>query len=419
MSALQFLKALSMLFGVMVTVCYGYQVVYMLLPVFKKQKPLPEGKRRRYGVLIAARNEEVVLPYLLESLAQQDYPEDRYRVFVVADNCTDGTARVAWEGGAVCYERFSHARKGKGYALHDLLEWIDIREGLDAYDAFLVFDADNVLMPDYITQIDRVCSAGYDVFCGYRDSKNLHTNWVSQGSGMWYLHDSVHLNAARMMLGNPCHVTGTGFGFTRELLRQCGGWRFFTLTEDVEFNNWCVTHGIRTGYTDKAVLYDEQPVRFSQSWRQRTRWVQGGIQVSAKYGKELLRGMGRGGRKGFACMEAFSLSLWGYSLGAVSGLLALIVTYCTSGWMALGQALLMTLVGAVAGSWLMGGLTVLLAKETTRFTKRQKWMAVLTFPLYTISYLPIGICAVFRKFQWLPIEHAHACSARELCKKTL
>jgi len=125
------------------------------------------------------------------------------------------------------------------------------------------------------------------------------------------------------------------------------------------------------------VLYDEQPTRFSLSWRQRTRWVQGGIQVSAKYGKDLLRGMGRGGRKGFACMEAFSLSLWGYSLGGISCLLTLIVACCTGGWMALGQALLMTLAGAVAGSWLMGGLTVLLACKTTRFTKEQKWMAVL------------------------------------------
>lgn len=416
MSAVQYLKIISVIIGVAVTMCYSYQILYMLLPFVKKQSPLPEGKCLRYAVLIAARNEETVLPFLLESIRQQDYPGE-VSVFVVADNCTDGTARVAWEGGAICYERFSHIHRGKGYALRDLLEWIDIREGLKSYDAFLVFDADNVLMPGYIREMDRVCSAGYEVFCGYRDSKNLAANWVSLGSGLWYLHDSVHLNASRMMLGNPCHVTGTGFGFTYRLLQRCGGWNFVTLTEDVEFNNWCVTHGVRAGYTSKAVVFDEQPVRFSQSWRQRTRWVQGGIQVSVKYAGALLRGLFQGGRKGYACLEMATLSLWGYGLGAVSFVLAMIAAYCSGGWMALGQALAMALAGTVAGSWLMGGLTVLQMEEHSHITARQKWAAVLTFPLYTASYVPIAFCAVFRKFQWLPIEHSHACSVRELCKR--
>lgn len=407
-----------MALGILLTLCYGYQILYMLLPFVKKQKPLPEGKHHRYAILIAARNEETVLPYLLESIQQQDYPRELITTYVVADNCTDGTAQAAEAGGAVCFERFSRTRKGKGFALHDLINWIRQEKGLEQYDAFLVFDADNVLKPDYITEIDRLCSAGYDVLCGYRDSKNLATNWVSGASGLWFLHDSVHLNASRMLLGNPCQVTGTGFGFTRELLEKCGGWSFFTLTEDLEFNNWCVTNGARVGYTEKAVLFDEQPVRFSQSWRQRTRWIQGGIQVSMKYGKTLLRGMLRGGRAGYACLEAFTLSLWGYCLGAISGILALVSAFCTGGWMALGQAALMALAAAVAGSFLMGGLTMLLAGKRTCATAGQKWVAVLAFPVYTLSYLPIAVTAVFRKFRWLPIEHSHTCSIRELCKKT-
>lgn len=416
MSAAQILKTVSLILGAVVTVCYGYQILYMLLPFLKKQKPLPEGKYHRYAILIAARNEAAVLPYLLESIHQQDYPKELFTTYVVADNCTDGTASTAAAGGAVCMERFSRTRRGKGYALHDLINWIDQREGLESYDAFLVFDADNVLKPDYITEIDRVCSAGYDVFCGYRDSKNLTTNWVSGTSGLWFLHDSVHLNASRMLLGNPCHVTGTGFGFTRKLLDKSGGWNFFTLTEDLEFNNWCVTNGIPVGYTEKAVLFDEQPVRFSQSWRQRTRWVQGGIQVSVKYGRPLLQGILRGGKGGYACLEALSLSLWGYCLGTVSGILTLASAFCRGGWIALGQAILVALAGAIAGSLLMGGLTMLLAGKHTHATAEQKWTAVLAFPLYTLSYLPIAVTAVFRKFHWLPIEHSHTCSIRELCK---
>ena len=414
MILLEICKYLSAALGLLLTVCYAYQLLYLFVPFFAK-KTLPAAARQyRYAVLIAARNEEQVLPYLLQTLAGQDYPAELYRVFVVADNCTDQTARVARENGATVFERFNTRQVGKGYALDHLLRCIDESEGLDSFDAFLIFDADNLLQPDYITQINKLCDAGYEGFCGYRNSKNFGSNWVSAGHTIWYLHDSVHLNRSRMLLGNPCAVTGTGFGFTRQLLEKCGGWNFFTLTEDIEFSTWCATRGIRIGYCHDAVLFDEQPRRFRQSWRQRTRWTQGGVQVSVRYAGDLFRVILQGGRTGYASFESTTLSLWGYGTGAVCAAVTFLTVLLSAGWMGLGKALLTTVLSTFCVSFFVAALTLLTEWKRIRATTGQKLLGLLAFPMYILTGIPISVTALFRKFHWPPIEHTVAVSGQAM-----
>lgn len=408
------LRTFSAALAMLTAVCYFYQIIYLILPLLKKQKPLTRECPTRYAILIAARNEEAVIGHLLDSIRDQDYPSHLIQTFVVADNCTDRTAEIARAHGAEVYCRFNTQRIGKGYALHFLLEQISKNKGLDSFDAFLIFDADNLLCPNYVTQINKVCSDGYEAFCGYRNSKNYGSNWISQGYGLWYLHDSCHLNQSRMLLGTTCAVNGTGFGFTRELLSKCGGWNFFTLTEDIEFSTWCATRGIRIGYCHDAVLYDEQPENFRQSWRQRTRWTQGGLQVSVKYAGDLLRGILKGGHTTYASFETATLSLWGYGMGALSFGLTLLVTFLTERWLGLGQALLLALAGTYASLFVMGVLTLLTEHRRIRATWQQKIASAFCFPLFMITFIPIAATAVFRKFQWQPITHTVAISHNQL-----
>lgn len=405
MTVLLFLRYFTALLGVILSIWYSYQFLYLFLPLVKKPKALPGEKPTRFAILIAARNEERVLPQLLKSIQAQDYPAALLTTYVIADNCADQTAEVARQWGAKVFCRQDTARIGKGYALRFLLDQIKGTSGLENYDAFLVFDADNVLQPDYIRNINRLPSSGYDVFCGYRNSKNFASSWVSAGHSIWYLHDSAHLNRSRMLLGVSCAVTGTGFGFTRRLLEQWGGWEFLTLTEDLEMNTWCAARGIRAGYCHEAVLYDEQPVKFSQSWRQRTRWIQGGIQVSLKYSRDLSRGILRCGRIGYSCLENASLSLWGIGAGALCGLLHLILEFSYGSWQAAGIWFLRATGWMIVTSLLMGAMTLLTEGRKIRATRAQKLLGLLVFPLHTLSYIPIGLSAPFRKFGWPPITH--------------
>ena len=271
-SAMETIKLINFIIATVFFVCYSYQFAYILVPYLKKEKPHKPAELHRYAVLISARNEELVIGNLLDSISAQDYPSSLVRVFVVADNCTDKTAKVARAHGAIVYERFNDKLVGKGYALEYLLDRIGEEYG-DVFDAYMVFDADNLLSEDYISRMNETFSDGYRIITSYRNSKNYGDNWISAGYALWFLREAKYLNNARYLLGTSCAVSGTGFMFSREILKSCGGWPFHLLVEDIEFTIHNIVSGEKVGYCPRAVLYDEQPTKFSQSWKQRMRWA--------------------------------------------------------------------------------------------------------------------------------------------------
>lgn len=417
MNWLELLRAFSQGLMIFVSLYYWYHIGYLILsrlPLKRTHKP---EKLHRYAILIAARNEEAVLPHLLRSIQAQDYPSHLITTYVVADNCTDNTAQAARDAGACVFVRHDRQRVGKGYALHDLMEYIRSIGQWEGIDAFLVFDADNLLSPDYIRQINRTCSDGYEVFCGYRNSKNFGTNWLTSGYSLVFLHDCVHMNRARMKLGFSCIVSGTGFGFTRQVMEKSGGWNFFTLTEDTQFSYWCAAGGIRVGYCKDAMLFDEQPTSFSQSWRQRTRWIQGSFQVATRCGGQLLQGLWRGGWQSYSSYECLTMSLWGYGLAAFSAVLNLVTVGLTYGGLSCLEALGSTLLSAYGSLFLIGALTLLSQWKHIRATIVQKLCSLVTFPVFMMSFVPIAIAAPFTKFHWVPIRHEVAVPVETLVKK--
>ena len=312
------LRTINAVISALFFICYTYQFLYIPLVLLKKRRPLPHpAASHRYAVLIAARNEENVIAGLLDSLAAQTYDMSLVTVFVAADNCTDSTAAIARAHGAVVYERFNHVNVGKGYALDFLLQHIgaDYPEGFDGY---FVFDADNILSPDYLERMNESFSAGNEIVTSYRNSKNFGDNWISAGYALWFLRESRYLNGARNRLGSSAAVGGTGFLFSQRILDESHGWRFYLLTEDIEFSIHHILRGERIAICEDAVLYDEQPTDFRQSCRQRLRWAKGYIQVFRRYGAELLKGTAKGS---WSCFDMSMSILPAFILTAL-GLLA-------------------------------------------------------------------------------------------------
>lgn len=417
MSAADAIALLHAVVAVAFFCCYAYQIVYLLVPLFVRHKPHKETRLHRYAILIAARNEEAVLPQLLASIAAQDYPAELISTFVVADNCTDSTAAVARAGGATVYERHNTRLIGKGYALAELLE-----QTPDAFDAYLVFDADNLLAPDYITQINRTFSDGCDIVTSYRNAKNYGDNWISAGYGLWFLRETRQLSDARMRLGLACTVSGTGFGFTRGVLARCGGWHYFLLSEDTEFSVDRLLAGERIGYCPDAVFYDEQPTAFVQSWRQRMRWAKGYLQVFRRHGGRLLRGMVTAKpRLAFSCFDLCMTILPALLLNLLTlcGDLALLLIALIDGqplWPAVAAAF-SALPGAYLSFAVLGLLTTLTEWRRIGTTPARKLGYVLTFPLFMMTYIPISLAALFCRVEWKPIAHKAALSLEEVGRK--
>ena len=400
------------------TLCYLYQFLYLPVPLLAKDPPRTTKKKFRYAILIAARNEEAVISHLLNSIRDQDYPKELITAFVMADNCTDSTARIARDHGAIVYERFDTAQVGKGYALDALLNHIQSDYG-DYFDAYLVFDADNLLSSDYITQMNRVFSDGYEIITSYRNSKNYGDNWISAGYALWFLREAESLNHARMLLGTSCAVSGTGFLFSRNVLKHHGGWHFHLLTEDIQFTIASILDGYTVGYCANAVFFDEQPTTFQQSWHQRLRWAKGYLQVFRTYGWQLLRGIFR--KKGFACfdmmmsvMPAIALTMTGILTNLVVALVCLLNGQDCSG---IAVSFAQMLFNSYSLLYFLGAFTTLTQWRQIRTTAIRKIFYTFTFPVFMLSYIPISFLALFRKVEWTPIKHCRTVPLSKLTQK--
>ena len=210
---LHFLDQFNAVIGVLLFSAYLYQVFYTLYGLVVCPRDRRKAKRpnstpsRRYAALICARNEEHVIGELVASLRAQDYPAELLDIYVLADNSTDGTARAARQAGATAFERFNPHQVGKGYALDELISCIRMRRPLSDYDAFLVFDADNIVDPHFVSAMDQTFAQGCDVLTSYRNSKNFASSWISASYSIWFLREARFLNYPRMKPVSYTHLT--------------------------------------------------------------------------------------------------------------------------------------------------------------------------------------------------------------------
>ena len=247
-----------------------YQFVISITSLIKfKEKPMLTDKKHRFIIALPANNEESVIANLIKSLQIQDYDKSLYDIYVIADNCTDGTANVARENGAIVYERFDEDKKTKGYALNWFLD--KMKDKKDDYDALLVFDADNVVDKNFLNVMNKKLCQGEVLVQGYRDIKNPTDTWVSGGYAIFYWTMNRLYHLARYNMGLSPLINGTAFMVKWDILID-EGWNTKTLTEDIEFALINISKGVKLGWAKDAIVYDEQPLTFKQSWKQRERW---------------------------------------------------------------------------------------------------------------------------------------------------
>lgn len=265
-----------------VTIFWLYQIAISLCSLVKlKEKPLKVNKEHRFMAIIPAHNEETVIGNLIESLKNQNYNKELYDIYVIADNCTDNTARVARNLGAKVYERYNETEKTKGYALDWFLQQ-KIKEDAP-YDAICVFDADNIVDKNFIKAMNKKLCQGEDVVQGYRDIKNPTDNWITSGYALFYWTNHRFYHLARYNLGLSPMLNGTGFMVNFNIIKENNGWKTVTLTEDIEFSLQRILKGKKLGWATDAIVYDEQPTGFKQSWSQRSRWTVGHMQCIKEY----------------------------------------------------------------------------------------------------------------------------------------
>ncbi len=394
--------ALTGTFGVLMGL---WGLWYLISGLACVRKPTDYGfhpARTKFAILIAARNEELVIGPLINSLLTQDYPAELYDIWVIPNNCTDNTARAAEQFGAKVLE-CTVPVKSKGEVLRFAYNRLRGRR----YDAWVVFDADNVVDSRFLAEMNNARLAGARAAQGYRDSKNPYDTAVSGCSSIYYwMMDRFH-NGGKAGMGVSAMIGGTGFMVTQALLDKLGGWRTETISEDLEITAQAILAGERVAYVPRAVTYDEQPLTWEQSFTQRRRWTSGTLQVAQRCLPALNEAQADRPRLTLFDFE-FTLLLPAYQLAALAGLV------CTALASALGgrtllQALALAIVGA-CGNIAWAALTATIAAGIVLSLEgkwdRRLWKGLCTYWLFLLTWLPITAVSFWKKTTvWEEIRH--------------
>ncbi len=385
-----------------ITIFWLYQIIISLCSLIKlKDKPFKVNKNHKFMAIIPAHNEEMVVGSLVESLKNQTYDKDLYDIYVIADNCTDNTAKVAEEAGAIVYKRFDSVNKTKGFALNWFLKQ-KIDEQAD-YDAFFVFDADNIVDKNFISAMNKKLCEGEDVVQGYRDIKNPTDNWITAGYALfyWTLHRFYHL--ARYNVGLSPLLNGTGFMVKFDVIKP-DGWNTETLTEDIEFSLKRIIAGKKLGWATDAIVYDEQPTSFKQSWSQRSRWTVGHIQCVNRYTTDLVKAV-------FEHKTLMNLDGFFYIIGSIPMfiisiflLVANLIMYLANTMPGIG--LIMNIGRYIIPTLLLPSITAICAMFLDRKPIKPMLKGLIAYPVFMGSWLLINFKCLFKKeTSWEKINH--------------
>ena len=278
---------ISSIIGKVLPIMLYYQTAYFIIGLFFTRKFKPAKKKHKYGIVISARNEEKVIGNLLDSISKQDYPKELLTVFVVADNCTDKTAKIASDHGAIVYERFDPDHRTKGFALEYLFDRIEEDYKRSSFEAFFVFDADNLLKPNYISKMNDAYDSGEKLVTSFRNIKNIDDNWITMSFAVHWLRTIRKYHRPRSFLRLATNLQGTGYMFDSSVIQD--GWHYTSLTEDRGLTADAVAQGYRISYQNEAIFYDEQTPKWKVAYNQKLRWSKGLLINFGESGFKLFR----------------------------------------------------------------------------------------------------------------------------------
>lgn len=390
----EFISTLYQIFCIVLSAYGVYFGAVSICFLLKRQTVPPPSDLLRFAVLIAARNEEDCIAGIVESIRQQNYPQELVDIYVIPNNCTDNTAGAAAAAGAQILSVSSVVRS-KGQALH---EAFDLLLKFGTHDAYCVFDADNEAHPAFLSEMNRALSSGARAAKSRILSKNPHESWVCACYETYFCNANLFLNTARHKLGLSARLIGTGFAVRRDLMEELGGWNTITLTEDAEFYATLSARGEKIAFAPGAITYDEEPLKFRDSIVQRRRWMSGVMRVGyLKAGNFLHAAIKGPGRLfaldammqfSFACIQALIIPLflvWAcfHPEIALTDLPGIVIKYCLS-------------------TCFIGGISLLLERRLTKHTAA----ALLLYPVFIFSFLPLQTLSLFWPNKtWTPIRH--------------
>lgn len=400
---------------IVVAVVGVYQFVISVFGVMKRKPRNMHAPRKSFAVLVAAHNEEQVVGALLENLKKLDYPKELYDIFVICDNCSDGTADVVRSYGVRACERQNPHLRGKGHAIEWMLK--ELWAMPKPYDAVVMFDADNLVNPDFLIHMNNDLCEGHKVVQAYLDTKNPDDSWVTAAYGITYWFCNRLWQQSRANLGMANFLGGTGMCFESGLLKEMG-WGATSLVEDLEFTMRCIRRGVHPVLNYDAKVYDEKPITFQASARQRLRWMQGHFNVARRYFFPLLWQSVK--ERSFVKFDAalYSVTVYNVLLGFLLSVMMWTDNIVPAGniFVSIYEYLPVWVVGV---SLFFGIIQFPAALALERVNNWKMYAHLLTLPFFLLSWWPITFYAFFTQNnkQWSHTKHTRVLRLEEVQSK--
>jgi cellulose synthase/poly-beta-1,6-N-acetylglucosamine synthase-like glycosyltransferase len=394
--------------------------VFFVVGLFTKKKFPETNELKKYGIFVAARNEEAVVGNLIDSIKKNNYPQEKLTIFVIAHNCTDNTAQVAREHGAIVYEYNNDNERTKGYAIKYLFEQIKKDYGINYVDGYIGLDADNILDVNYITELNKafVANGGKNVITSFRNSKNFGTNIISAMYGMYFIQGCRFESRGRTVTGCSTRISGTGYVVPAAVLDN--GWNYVTLTEDWEFSADQILRGNKIIYCDEAIFYDEQPTHVKIMLRQRLRWARGHLLVCLSRFKDLIKGLfvpaSKGGAKYKGSVYDITVNILPIPVISFSMFLIEAILYAFAPlfgyelaevWLIWAISLMVSAIVFYLSVFLTGVLLVII--EHKRINRVNIWKliaALIVWPIFLFISIPLEFISLFmHNVGWKTIPH--------------
>jgi cellulose synthase/poly-beta-1,6-N-acetylglucosamine synthase-like glycosyltransferase len=302
----------------------GYLLLLSVAALVGRRKASgPRPPRHRFAILVPAHDEETVLPRLLDGLDGLDYPAELREMVVIADNCRDATAAIGRARGVRVLER-TDPRRGKGHAL----SWA-LRQLMDEghHDAFVILDADSVLMPDLLTHLDAALQDGALAAQAYCTVGNAEMSWRTalMAGDLALVHYLRPLG--RRTLGLSAGLQGNGMCLTRRVLETVP-WEAVSITEDQEYHLRLVSSGIKVHFVPDATVPTIMQATMRAARAQELRWEGGRFRLARRHVGRLL---GAAWRRPSWSMSGMCLET---ALDLTTPPFAILVLF-TAGWIAL------------------------------------------------------------------------------------
>jgi cellulose synthase/poly-beta-1,6-N-acetylglucosamine synthase-like glycosyltransferase len=389
-----------------------YQFVLSLFGIVRKRGSLRHPPKKSFAILVAAHNEEAVIGALVDNLLKLNYPRELYDIFVICDNCTDRTADIVrGYPGVYAMERHNPHQRGKGYAIEWMLRelWNFPRQ----YDAVVMFDADNLVDPDFLLHMNNDLCEGHKVIQGYLDTKNPNDSWITAAYGItyWYCNRMWQLSRKQLKMAN--FLGGTGMCFDAALLKEMG-WGATSLVEDLEFSVRCIKRGIYPVLNYEARVFDEKPLSFKASVRQRLRWMQGHFTVARRYFFPLFWQALRERNLAKLDTALYAITVYHVLLGAFLTIALWVDQLRAEPALDSLYAYLPWWVTAIVVFCSVAQFPVAMALERVRSWKM--YAMLLLFPVFLLSWWPITLYAFFTQNNrtWSHTRHTRVLRLEEL-----